>query len=111
MLVSTWIVLNSRKVLDLVTLSSRVKNFPVRFANEESFVFVVPSSQFGKRITHYHHHKFHKDIDTVVTHIRKEFWIPGLRKIVSGVDKNCKFCLISRQKVSSQIMGDLPTYR
>ena len=104
-------VLNSGETLDLVTLSSRVKNFPIRFENDENFVYVIPSHLFGKRIAYLHHHRFHKDVDTVVTHIRKEFWVPGLRRIVSSIDKDCQFCLITRQKVSAQIMGDMPVFR
>ena len=46
-----------------------------------------------------------------MTHIRKEFWIPQLRRILSQIDRNCQFCLILRQKVSSQLMGSLPVER
>ena len=57
------------------------------------------------------HNKYHRDVDTTVVQIRKEFWIPGLRKLVTTIDRHCKFCLISRQKVASQIMGDMPEWR
>ena len=103
--------LNSGRVIELKILQSRVKNFPIQFGNLEDFVFLLPAKNLAKRIASYHHNKFHRDIDTVVTQIRKEFWISGLRKIVSVLDRNCRQCLTSRQKLASQLMGDLPDFR
>ena len=101
----------SGKVVTLVVLKSRVKNFPVRFSNNEDFVFALPSGDFAKRVAKFYHDKYHKDVDTICAHINKEFWIPGLRKVVTNIDVACKFCLILRQKVSSQLMGSLPLFR
>ena len=99
------------KVLPITVIRSRVKNFTIKFDGVDDFVFVLPKCVLAEKIAMYFHKKFHKDIDTIVTHIRKEFWIPQLRKIVTKIDKNCQFCLISRQKVSSQLMGSLPECR
>ena len=103
--------LSTGRVIELITVKSRVKNFPYTFSNQDNSVFAMPASTFAKSVALFYHNKFHKDVDTVVAHIRKEFWIPQLRKIVSMIDKHCKFCLIIRQKVSSQFMGDLPLHR
>ena len=81
------------------------------FGNHEDFVFPLPANMFAKRLAQFYHEKYHRDMDTVVTQIRKEFWIVGLKRIVSVIDKNCKHCLIFQQKVASQVMGDLPTFR
>ena len=104
-------VLSSGKVLKLITLTSRVQNFPLKFGNNDDSVFVLPASTFARKIAVFYHKKYHRDVVTVAAHIRKEFWIPQLRRILSSIDKNCRFCLIMRQKVSSQLMGDLPLYR
>ena len=103
--------LNSGRVIELKILRSRVKTFPIMFGNQEDFVFPLPTSTFAKRLAVYHHAKYHRDVDTVVTQIRKEFWIVGLRRIVSKIDKNCRQCLVTRQKVASQVMGSLPPFR
>ena len=108
---SKMFTLSSGKELELKIMRSRCKNFPVMFGNHEDFVFPLPARTFAKRLAQHHHDKFHRDVDTVVTQIRKEFWINGLRRIVSVIDRNCKHCLILRQKVSSQVMGDLPAFR
>ena len=99
------------KKLKLVILRSRVKNFPIKFQSEDDFVYVLPAGDLAKRIVSKFHKKYHKDIDTICTHVRREFWIPSLRRIAAQIDKNCKFCLILRKKVVSQLMGDLPEFR
>ena len=44
--------------------------------------------------------RFHRDVNTVVAAIRQEFWITGLRKIVSTIDRNCRSCRISGKKLA-----------
>ncbi len=103
--------LNSGAVIELMILQTRVKNFPIQFGNHEDFVFVLPARTLAKRIASHFHNKFHRDVDTVVTQIRKEFWIPGVRRLVTVLDRNCRRCLILRQKVAGQLMGTLPEFR
>ena len=103
--------LSSEKIISLLVLKSRVQNFPIKFSNEENYVYALPPGVFAKRLAQFFHDKYHKDIDTVCCHIRKEFWIPGLRRIVTKIDMDCKFCLILRKKVSSQLMGSMPLFR
>ena len=100
--------LKSGQVIKLKILKSRVKSFPIMFGNQEDFVFPLPTNTIAKRISAYYHTKFHWDIDTVVTKIWKEFWIVSLQRIMSKIDKNCRQCLIVRQKVASQVMGSMP---
>ena len=104
-------VLNSGKVVRLAILQARVKNFPAKFDNHQDFVFPLPTSTFAKRIASYYHERFHRDVDTVVMHIRKEFWIVGLRRVVTAIDRNCVQCSMTRQQVATQVMGKLPSFR
>ena len=101
-------MLPSGRKLNFITVNSRVKNFNIHFGNQEDIIFALPGTTLSKRIAKNAHDKYHRDVDTTVMHIRKEFWIPGIRKIVSIIDRHCKFCLISRQKVARQMMGDMP---
>ena len=103
--------LSSGKSVQLVTLKSRVKNFPVQFDSGDNHVYIIPKGFLAKKIVETFHKKYHRDVDTVVTHIRAEYWIPGVRRMVSQVDKHCRVCLIQRQKVCSQLMGSLPLER
>ena len=105
------VTLSSGKSLKLVTVSSRVQNFPVTFGGSEASVYALPSHGLARRIAASFHQKYHKDVDTVVAHIRSQFWIPQLRRIVTNLDRKCRFCLILRQKICGQIMGKLPLER
>ena len=105
------VVLKSGSTFGLLHVGSRVKNFPVKFSGENDKIYVLPPGVFAERIARHYHNKYHKDIDTTVAHIRKEFWIPRIRKIVTKIDGECKFCLIQRRKITEQIMGDLPLFR
>ena len=109
-LIEKEVMLPSGRKLKFITVNSRVKNFNVHFGNQEDTIFALPGTTLSKRIAKNAHDKYHRDVDTTVMHIRKEFWIPGLRKIVSTIDRHCKICLISRQKVARQMMGDMPEW-
>ena len=97
--------------LKQVILSPRLKNFPVGFSGKDLCVPVLPDGPLARIIANFYHNKYHTDIDSVVTHIRNDVWILGIRKIVSSIDRKCKECLIKRRKMASQIMGDLPEFR
>ena len=91
-------------------LSTRIRNFPVGFSSKENLP-VMPSGPLAKLVAKYYHDKYNVDIDSTVAHIRNDMWIPKVRKLVSEFDKKCKFCLIKRRKLSTQLMGDLPAFR
>ena len=105
------LVVSPTKTLNLLTFTSRVQNFPVKFGNDVNFAYVLPNGPLAKKIVMKFHNKFHKDLDTICAHVRRQYWIPNMRKIAAKIDRNCKFCLILRQKVTYQLMGDLPEFR
>ena len=98
------------KKLPQIILSPRVKNFPVSFSNNVQ-IPVIPYGILAKLIAKHYHNKYHTDIDSVVAHIRNDVWVVKIRKLVSSIDKYCKFCLIKRKKMAAQIMGNLPEFR
>ena len=99
-----------KRTLTQFILCPRIKNFPVGFSNKEN-IPIVPPGPLAKLIASYYHNIYHADIDSTVAHIRNDVWIPRIRKLVTEVDKKCKYCLIKRKKLSKQMMGDLPTFR
>ena len=95
---------------DMVVLSGRVKNFPIGFSSNTE-IPVLPCSRFAELVVKYHHYRWHRDIDTVVSIVRQEFWPIKVRKIASKVESTCKDCKMLRARTESQIMGDLPSFR
>ena len=100
---------DSRKLTQII-LCPRIKNFPISFSANQ-FIPILPCGALAKLIAEYYHNKYHTDIESVVAHIRNEVWIIKIRKLVSGIDKKCKLCLIKRKKMAAQMMGELPEFR
>ena len=96
--------------IDILILSGRVKNFPIQFT-KNSEIPVLPCSAFTKLVVQYHHNRHHRDVDTIVTLVRREVWPIKVRKIASAVDSKCVDCKIKRKEPMGQSMGELPSYR
>ncbi len=62
---------------------------PVQFDPGDNHVYII----LAKKTVEIFHKNYHRDDDAVVTHIRAEFWIPGVRRMMSQVDKHCRVYL------------------
>ena len=62
-----------------------------------------------------YHNKYHKEMDTIVLHMRRDVWVVRARKIATTLDVRCRICLerflLSRQICAGQMMGKLPKER
>ena len=67
-------------LIEILILSGRVKNFPIQFT-KNSEIPVLPCGAFGKLVVLYHHNRHHRDVDTVVTLVRREVWPIKVRKL------------------------------
>ena len=99
-----------RKVAHIV-IGGRVKNFPVSFSGHSNDVPVLPYGGLAKLVVEHYHNKYHREVDTIVSYVRNDYWVIKCRKIASSVDNKCRDCKIERNKRSTQVMGDLPLYR
>ena len=93
-----------------IMLGGRIKNFPLKFSGNRE-IPIIPYGVLGKLIILYYHNKHHRDVDTTVTFARSDVWVVKARKIASAIDTRCRTCLEKRNKLSSQQMGELPSYR
>ena len=96
--------------IEILVLSGRVKNFPIQFT-KNSDIPVLPCGAFAKLVVQYHHNRHHRDVDTVVTLVRREVWPIKVRKLATAVDSKCVDCKIKRKHPMGQSMGELPSYR
>ena len=69
---------------------------------------IISYHPLGILIARYYHNRYYREVDTIVVHIRNDVWLVEARKLVSQLDSKCKICLIRRQKLAGQVMGDLP---
>ena len=91
-------------------LGGRVRNFPVGFSSDHN-IPIIPYGVLAKLIVLYYHNKHHREVDTTVTFVRNDVWIVKARKIASGIDARCRFCLEKRKRLAGQQMGTLPSFR
>ena len=96
--------------IPMIVIGGRVKSFPVGFSYNTN-IPIIPLGHFGRLIVKRYHDKFHKDVDTIVAHVRSDVWVVSARKVASSIDGKCKICLIRRHKIAGQLMGELPECR
>ena len=93
-----------------LVIGGRVTNFPISYEGNYE-VPIVPYGPLGRLIMLHYHDKHHRDIDTVVAVARADVWVVKARKLGAEWDNKCKICLIKRQRMAGQVMGDLPSFR
>ena len=92
-------------------VGGRIKNFPVAFSGHCEEIPIVPYGDLAKLIVDHYHKRFHKEVDTIVAHVRNDFWVVKCRKIASSLDAKCIDCKLQRKHRAEQIMGELPEFR
>ena len=97
-------------VVDHLVIGGRVSNFPISYDGNYE-VPIVPYGPLGRLIMLHYHDKHHREVDTVVAVARADVWVVKARKLAAEWDNKCKICLIKRQKLAGQVMGDLPSFR
>ena len=97
-------------ILQHIILGGRVPNFPEGFSSNTD-IPILPYGPLSKLVISHYHNKFHKDVDTIVAHVRRDVWVVKARKIASSIDLKCRLCLEKRKRIDGQIMGELPTFR
>ena len=102
---------NFDRKVSLVVVGGRVQNFPLSFLGQNEDIPILPYGDLAKLVVEYYHKKYHKEVDTIVAHVRSDFWVVKCRKIASYIDSRCRECKLSRKRRAAQLMGDLPVYR
>ena len=92
-------------------VGSRIKNFPLAFTGHSEEIPIIPYGNLARLIVNHYHRKFHQEVDTIVTHVRNDFWVVKCRKIASSLDSRCVDCKLKRKHLASQVMGQLPLHR
>ena len=73
---------------------------------------VIPKGHFAwLLINKYHLDNYHGSINLVLTQIRKNFWVVGVKKLVQTYMHHCKVCLRYQGVTYAPLMGDVPNYR
>ena len=82
-------------------------NFPASFTKNND-IPIIANDAFGRLIVKKYHDRYHRQVDTIVAHVRNDVWAVGARKIASSIDRKCTQCLRARKALAEQVMGDVP---
>ncbi|XP_029156123.1 uncharacterized protein LOC114946183 [Nylanderia fulva] len=94
----------------LLRLGGRLKNAALTF--EEQHPIIVPQGQIASLlVAHAHKSTLHGGVQLVLRTLRQRYWILGSRNAVKNHVRRCVVCTRHSAKLSSQLMGDLPSPR
>ena len=85
---------NLEKDIQHLVLGSRVSNFPKGFSDNNN-IPILPYGALSKLVVAHYHDKFHKEVDTIVAHVRRDV---KARKVATSIDKRCRICLERRKR-------------
>ncbi|XP_037818591.1 uncharacterized protein LOC119608296 [Lucilia sericata] len=75
-------------------------------------IILSPCHRFAQLfVAHVHNNMRHQNLEATIGEIRKRFWIPRLRKLLSKTTSNCNICKIRRAVPVAPFMGSLPSDR
>ncbi|XP_029165684.1 uncharacterized protein LOC114936606 [Nylanderia fulva] len=94
----------------VLRLGRRLKN--AAFTYEEQHPILVPRGQVSYLlIAQAHKHTLHGGVQLVLRTLRQRYWLLGGRNLVKNHIRQCVSCIRYSARVSSQLMGDLPSPR
>ena len=99
-----------KKTFILQCIGGRTKIFLISFSTNE-IIPIMPYGNLSKLVVRYYYNKYHKDVNTTVTHIRGDVWVIKARKIMAAIDSKCRICLERRHRCANQMMEKLPLER
>ncbi|XP_067205328.1 uncharacterized protein [Linepithema humile] len=94
----------------VLRLGRRLRNAAVSY--EEQHPVIMPQGQLAYLlIAQAHKSTLHGGVQMVLRPLRQKYWLLGGRNSVKGYIRRCVPCIRHSAKLSSQLMGDLPSPR
>ncbi|XP_075167412.1 uncharacterized protein LOC142239506 [Haematobia irritans] len=96
---------------DIIRVNGRLVNADLSY-NEKYPIILPVQSKFSQLfISFIHDLLMHAEHSLMIRTIRQEYYISRLRSNIKKCIRNCKTCIIYKQKTQSQIMAALPSER
>ncbi|XP_075157880.1 uncharacterized protein LOC142231146 [Haematobia irritans] len=95
----------------LFRTNGRIANSNLPYNERHPIVIPTTSHYCTLLLNFIHEFLLHAENNLMLRTIREEYYISRLRSAIKKCIRNCKICLIYKQKVQNQIMAALPTER
>ena len=96
----------------LIVVGGRAERWMQATWNRQEFILLPHNHRFSQLIAENEHKKGgHLGVAATVARIRSRFWVTNLQRIVKSICFKCVTCRRKFQKLSGQIMSNLPLER
>ena len=95
----------------LLRAQGRVEYLPDKVEKFQPLILDAKHEVTQLLIKHYHEKLFHKNHETVINELQKNYWIIGLRKILRSLVNKCSICRMLRGTAFNPKMANLPPDR
>ena len=92
----------------IIVVGSRMVEWLKLTWNQTEFVLLPPKSKYTELYMRSVHNMNHAGVEYVLAKIRSKYWIPGARRFLKLVARQCVVCRKKKKAIHSQIMGSLP---
>ena len=92
----------------IIIVGARITNWLKKNWDKEGLILLPTQSRFSELVVLAAHNINHDGIDATTARVRKDYWIPQIRKIAKRVRSGCYRCKILDKRQCSQQMGRLP---
>jgi hypothetical protein len=92
----------------IIVVGSRMVEWLKSTWNQTEFVLLPPKSKYTELYMRSVHNMNHAGVEYVLAKIRSKYWIPGARRFLKLVARQCVVCRKKKKAIHSQIMGSLP---
>ena len=82
---------NYKFEVEIIVLGGRVKNFPISFAGYIEEIPIIRYGDLAKLVVDYYHKKVHKEVDSVIAHLRQDGSVVKCRKIAAAKKRDNYF--------------------
>lgn len=95
----------------IVMVGQRIAKWLKDNWNQERFILMPSSHAFTKLYMTHLHQIDHGGIDSTLARLQSRFWVPGARRILKSIKRNCVVCRKLERNLEDQCMGQVRTER
>lgn len=98
-------------ICGILRVTGRLEGLNISYDVKHPIILPGESIVVKSMISEVHSLLGHLGRETILTSLRKKFWIIGANKVIKKLLRDCLICRKLNSKPTVQIMGDLPTER
>ena len=91
----------------VITVGDRISKWLKENWNQESFILIPSNHPVTKLYILSLHKMNHVGIETTLAKLQRNFWVPGVRKVMKLIKEKCVMCRKLEKRTGNQCMGQV----